>query len=64
MVPDGKKAKLMLELDEDGRIIDAKENGQPLEYGPGEDKRMDDGTASILRNPCRWVKINGQWYCI
>ena len=55
---------LKLKINEDGHIIDAKENGNDLEYGDGVTKRMDDGSCHVESNPCRWRKFGGKWFCI
>lgn len=63
----GERAVLELTINEDGIVVKAQENEADLEYGEKEikeGKKMDDGTASINRNPCRWKKIGGKWYCI
>ncbi len=66
-------ATITIDIDREGRIVGALENGEPLFYGKGEeckkgefeeDKRMDDKTTHLRSNPCCWKKIGKRWYCI
>lgn len=69
----GVKAEITLVIDEDGRIIKATENGEPLIYAKGaeckecqaeEGKTMDDGRTFLKSNPCCWRRLPGGWMCI
>jgi len=64
-IPGGQGGKITLEINEDGMIVSATEDGKKLEYHANETKKMSDGDDAIFStNPCRWVKINGKWVCV
>ncbi len=59
----GQKAKIKIEIDEEGRIIKATTiGGKPLKY---ESKKTMENSKTKLRSPnyCCWKKVAGVWVC-
>lgn len=59
------KYKLLIEIDEEGRIISATQtNGEPLNYA--EKIKLDDGDTQLVRSGgCRWRHLyDCRWICI
>jgi hypothetical protein len=59
---------LVLEIDEDGKVVKAKKkkNGQELidgDYAPDEKRRIDPDGQLVTTNWCCWKQENGYWVC-
>lgn len=67
-VPKGSRAKILITIDEDGKIVDATdEYGNELEYGDEERARgkklHNTSTRLLCPNVCCWRNIGGKMYC-
>lgn len=60
------KAKIVIQIDENGRIIDVKNtDGTDLKYHPDEKKKIHGtGTRLVTPNDCCWRLVNGVWRCL
>jgi hypothetical protein len=63
----GEKAKLKLTIDENGVIIEAKEQGNGGDHDPEyeDPNKTLTNSNTQLRSPnyCCWRKVGGRWRC-
>jgi len=63
-----KEAEIIVYFDSDGRALRVTTmDGEPLtpkDYGPKEEKRIDEDGMLATKNWCCWKKIGGKWVCV